>query len=255
MGTVIPVKSESEIAIMAEGGEKLGRVKAALKKAVKVGANALDIETLAETLIASEGGEASFKGVPGYSWATCVNVNEGIVHGIPKKETIFKKGDVVSVDVGMKYRGFHTDTSFTVGLALDPKTASFLEIGKKALNIAIKKAKVGSRIYDISCGIEKIIKERGYTPIEDLVGHGVGRALHEEPQIPCFTRGRVEDSPVIPEGAVFAIEVMYTMGKKDLIIGDDAWTISTHDGKIAALFEETVAVKRTGPLILTEGNP
>jgi len=253
MGTSIQVKTEKELAIMAEGGEKLGRVKLALKKAVKIGASADKIESLAVSLIRQAGGEPSFKKVRGYSWATCVNVNEGVVHGIPKAEIIFKKGDLVSVDVGMFYKGFHTDTSISLGLGVDSRTERFLEVGEKALNAAIREARVGNRIFDISETIEGIVRKGGYTPVEDLVGHGVGRELHEDPQIPCFTRGKREESPVIPEGAVLAIEIMYTMGKKDLKIGTDGWTITTADGKISALFEETVAVSAHGPLILTEG--
>ena len=254
MGIIIPTKNSKELAVMVEGGKKLGRVKFALKKALRIGVNAQELEILASKLIKKEGGEASFKKVPGYSWATCVNVNEGVVHGIPLKEIVFKKGDVVSVDVGMFYGGFHTDTSFSVGLGVDNKIGYFLEVGKKALNMAVGSAKAGNRVFDISEGIERAIKGAGFTPVEDLVGHGVGRNLHEEPQIPCFIRGKRENSPIIPQMAVLAIEVMYTMGKKDLVIGPDGWTISTADAKIAALFEETVAVTAHGPLILTEGN-
>jgi len=254
MGTSIQVKTEKELAIMAEGGEKLGRVKLALKKAVKIGGTAAGLEGLANKLIAKEGGTPSFKGVPGYHWATCVNVNAGVVHGIPNAEIIFKKGDVVSVDVGMKYRGFHTDTSFSVGLSSDRKTARFLEVGERALKKAIEMAKPGNRVYDISETIERQVRGAGLTPVEDLVGHGIGKDLHEEPQIPCFSRGKREESPLISQGAVLAIEVMYVKGKKDLVLGHDGWTISTADGKIAALFEETVAVTSGGPLILTEDN-
>jgi len=250
---IIPTKSIEELAIMTEGGSKLGRVKTALKKKVKIGVNAAQIETLAQKLIKDEGGEPSFQKVPGYKWATCVNINEGVVHGIPRKEIVFKKGDIVSVDVGMYYRGFHTDTSFSLGLEVDREKERFLSVGKRALKAAIIKAKAGGKIYDISESIEHIIKEAGFTPIQDLVGHGVGRQLHEEPQIPCFVRGEKGESPKVPIGATLAIEVMYTMGKKDLVIGSDGWTIATRDAKIAALFEETVAVTAGGPLILTEG--
>jgi len=251
MGKGISVKSENELKAMILGGEKLGRVKLALKNKVREGVSAWDLEVLANELIAKEGGEPSFKHVPGYSWATCVNVNEGIVHGIPKKEIIFRKGDLVSVDLGMIFQGFHTDTSFSLGLSVDPETEHFLEVGRHALSQAIKKVKPGNRIYDISEQIEKVIKGAGYTPVTDLVGHGVGKELHEAPQIPCFTKGSREESPEIPEGATLAIEVMYVKGKKDLVIGQDGWTIKTADGKISALFEETVAVTKRGPKILT----
>lgn len=247
----ISVKSPDEIEAMAEGGKKLSKIKNALRRAVGEGVRASDIEKLASKLIKEAGGEASFKMVPGYRWATCVNINEGLVHGIPKKEIVFKKGDVVSVDVGIYFRGFHTDTSFT--LALEPKdgTAKFLRVGKEALEGAILKAKVGNRIYDISEAIEEKVRKAGYSPIKALVGHGVGRELHEEPQIPCFTYGRREDSPEIAPGVVLAIEVMYAQGKPNVVKEPDGWTISMADGKISALFEETVAVTSHGPFVLT----
>ncbi len=245
------LKSKEEIKIMTEGGKKLAKVKEALKKKVAIGVSAYDIEKLAVKLIDEIGGEPSFKMVPGYRWATCVNVNEGLVHGIPKREVIFKKGDVVSVDVGMHFQGFHTDTSFSVAIEGNFKTDAFLKVGVEALASAISKAKVGNRIYDISSAIEEKIKNSGYSPIRALVGHGVGRELHEEPQIPCFTYGKKEDSPLISLGAVLAIEVMYAQGSPNVVKEPDGWTISMADGKISALFEETVAVTSHGPLVLT----
>ncbi len=247
----IKTKSPEEIKIMAEGGAKLGKVKKALKDKVSEGVSAYDIEQLATTLIEKSGGVPSFKKVPKYHWSTCVNVNEGLVHGIPKKEVVFKKGDVVSVDVGMYYKGFHTDTSFTKQVGSDKETKEFLETGTKALKAAIDKARAGNRIYDISNAIDKTVSEKGYSPIKALVGHGVGRELHEEPQIPCFVFGKKLRSPEIPEGAVLAIEVMYAKGAPDVAISPDGWTILMADGKISALFEETVAITSRGPLVLT----
>jgi methionyl aminopeptidase len=214
--------------------------------------SAADIEELAKELIEKEGGKPSFMMVPGYKWATCVNVNEGLVHGIPKKKVVFKKGDVVSVDVGFYYKGFHTDTSITKGLAVDAKTKKFLATGEAALKNAIKAAKAGNRIMDISEAIETTVKANGYSPIRALVGHGVGRALHEGPQIPCFTGGKKEKSPEILPGMVLAIEVMYSLGSPEVELGLDGWTISMRDAKIAALYEETVAITKHGPFVLTE---
>ncbi len=247
----VSIKNKSEIKKMIEGGKKLARVKKSLANKIAAGVNAADIEKEAERLIEKEGGEASFKMVPGYYWATCVNVNEGLVHGIPKAEIVFKKGDVVSVDVGMYYKGFHTDTSFTVGVEASPEIEKFLTMGRSALQNAIDKARVGNRIYDISSAIEDTLKAGGATPIRALVGHGVGRALHEEPQIPCFTQGARERSSLISPGMVLAIEVMYAQGTPDVVTLPDGWTISMADGKISALFEETVAITKHGPLILT----
>ncbi|MFI5241270.1 MAG: M24 family metallopeptidase [Microgenomates group bacterium] len=158
---------------------------------------------------------------------------------------------MVSVDVGVFFKGFHTDTSFSVGLDVDGQTQKFLETGKKALKKAIAEVKIGKHVYDISQAIESVISGGGYTPIRALVGHGVGRELHEEPQIPCFVPGEVKESPKIEEGMVFAVEVMYALGSAEAEILSDGWTIAMADGKISALFEETVAVTKIGPKVLT----
>lgn len=247
----ITIKSPTEIKIMEAGGEKLGRVKNALKAAVKPGVTAAEIEELAIKLIKNEGAEASFKKVPGYHWATCISVNEGLVHGIPVKELVFKKGDIVSIDVGIYFKGFHTDTSISVGIDESLENRKFLNVGQETLNKAIKKAVAGNHIYDISKVIEESIEAAGYTTIKALVGHGVGRELHEDPQIPCFLPGRVEDSPKIVPGMVLAIEVMYAQGSDKVEIAEDGWTIRMRDGKISGLFEDTVAVTEKGPVVLT----
>lgn len=251
MNNGIRIKTEEEVKIMTEGGKKLARVKIGLASAVKIGSNAAEIEALAQKLIKDEGAEPSFDKVPGYKWATCISVNEGLVHGIPTKELVFKKGDLVSVDVGLFYNGFHTDTSITVGLELSPENEKFLKAGKRALNLAISKARVGNYLYQISEAIEETIVEAHYTPIRALVGHGVGRELHEDPQIPCFVPGRVSDSPKLIPGMVLAIEVMYAMGRDAVEVAPDGWTIRMRDGKMSALFEETVAVTSGGPKVLT----
>jgi methionyl aminopeptidase len=248
---MINIKTPEEIEIMADGGKKLTRVKNTLGEAVKPGVRASEIEQLAVELIKIEGAEASFKKVPGYHWATCVNVNEGLVHGIPTSNVIFKKGDLVSVDVGVYFKGFHTDTSISVGIDLDSKNQKFFNTGKEALAHAIKMAKEGNYIYDISKAIEDTVEAGGYTTIKALVGHGVGKELHEEPQIPCFVPGSREESPRIEKGMVLAIEVMYTQGSDKVQVLEDGWTIAMRDGKISGLFEDTVAVTSKGPKVLT----
>lgn len=251
MENKIFLKNPSDISVMAEGGKKLSKIKRVLKKFISEEVRASDIEELAQKLIEKEGGRPSFMMVPGYKWATCVNVNDGLVHGIPKNEVVFKKGDIVSVDVGFFYKGFHTDTSFTVGLTSDGGVEKFLETGRLALKKAIHQVKVGKRIFDISKAIEDVVQAQGYSPIKALVGHGVGRGLHEGPQITCFTQGKKEESPEIILGMVLAIEVMYTQGSEEVEINEDGWTISMRDGKISALYEETVAITKHGPLVLT----
>ena len=249
----VTLKTEEEIAVMKEGGLRLGRVKGQLRKMIKEGVAASQIEEEAIRLIETEGGKASFKMVEGYSWATCINVNAGLVHGIPKESVVFKKGDVVSVDMGMFYQGFHTDTSFTLSIEPSGEVKKFLEAGEAALKKAIAKTTLGNRIFDISLAIQDSVESAGYSPIRALTGHGVGRELHEEPKITCFVFGSRQNSPEIKLGMALAIEVMYAQGKPDVELGRDGWTISVRDGKISALLEETVAVSSHGPLVLTEG--
>lgn len=247
----VKVKTQDQIKIMAEGGRKLRKIKGELKKIAVEGKNAKDIEDLANNLIKKERAKSSFKMVKDYKWATCVNVNDGVVHGIPKESVVFRKGDVVSIDVGLFYKGYHTDTSLTVAIEGNKQTKAFLATGKKALNQAIKKAVAGGRIYDLSLAMQNVIEKAGYTPIKALVGHGIGKSLHEAPHIPCFVSGVRHDSIEIPVGAVLAIEAMYVRGRSDVEIESDGWTIKTKDGKIAGLFEETVAVTKNGPIVLT----
>src|SRR4030042_6053585 len=154
---MIPLKSYSEVAVMTVGGAKLGRIKKALAVAIKEGVRASEIEDLAVKLIKEEGAEASFKKVPGYHWATCVNVNGGLVHGIPVSSVVFKKGDIVSIDVGVYYKGFHTDTSISVGVGASPKNQKFLNTGREALARAMKEASEGNNLYDISQAIVVIV--------------------------------------------------------------------------------------------------
>ena len=249
--TGISIKTPEEMEIMATAGKKLARVKNALKEAVKVGVSAMDIENLAQKLIREEGAEGSFNKVPGYHWVTCVNVNAEVVHGIPTKSKVFKDGDVVSVDVGLYYKGFHSDTSFTVGLNVTPEIRKFLNIGQNALDTAIKQAKPGNYLYKVSEAMETTCEGAGYSVIKALVGHGIGRELHEDPQVPCFVPGRIEDGPKLVPGMVIAIEVMDAMGSDKVQVLSDGWTIAMRDGKISALFEETVAITPDGPKVLT----
>lgn len=246
------LKTSEELDLMREGGKKLSLVKLELQKATKVGVSALEIDNLAERLILESGGKPSFKRVKDYKWSTCINVNEGVVHGIPHKELIFKEGDLVSIDLGMYYKGFHTDTSISFDLNGSKKIKNFLNAGKEALDNAISVVDPdNSYIYDISKAIEDTVKSYGYHPILDLTGHGIGKNLHENPYIPCFIEGlRIETPKIIP-GMALAIEVMYVEGKPSLVKENDGWTIATQDGKIAGLFEETIIVFKEGYEIIT----
>lgn len=247
----VNIKSPEEIEIMAEAGKKLHVVRENLKRDVKRGANALEIERLANKYIKEQGAESAFKKVPGYSWSTCINMNDGVVHGIPKKEMIFNDGDIVSVDVGLFYKGFYSDTSFSKVIGKHKDKNKFLEIGRQSLNAAIKQAKAGRKVEDISREMERVLKENDLEPIRSLTGHGIGRELHETPLVPCYVSGSADEKITLKEGMVLAIEVMYTEGKPGIKLDRDGWTLSTRDGKMSALFEETVAVTKNGPKILT----
>lgn len=248
----VTIKNKDEIKLMQEGGRLLAEIRDELKELVKPGMTAADIDKKADSLIKKTGGKPSFKMVKDYNWATCVNVDAGVVHGIPHPEVVFEEGTIVSVDIGLFYEQFHTDTSFT--LDLDSGEEGFLKTGKKAFEEGIKQAKPGNFVFDISKAIEDVLKSNKLSPIWALVGHGIGRDLHEEPQIPCFTQKARENTLEIKPGMVFAIEVMYTKGNGRVVVEDDGWTITTEDDKISALYEETVLITNNGNNILTKAN-
>ena len=244
----INTKSIADINKMKEGGNKLAKIKEKLALAVKENANASDINNIADSLISKAGGKPSFKMVSGYHWATCINVNDGVVHGIPKAEIVFKKGDVVSVDLGMYYKGFHTDTSFSLGIDLTGKTIAFLDTGRRALKKAIKSARVGAKVFDISREIETEIKKDGYEPIKALVGHGIGKKLHEEPVVYNF--GSPHRGQVLRPGLTIAIEPMTSMGSAQIVQLEDE-SYATADGSLSAHFEHTIAITDKGARVLT----
>lgn len=248
----ITIKSAEDFKIMEEGGKRLHEVKLALVDKAKVGVSAAEIDELAEKLIINSGAESSFKKVKGYSWSTCINVNSGVVHGIPHKEVVFKDGDNVSIDVGLFYKGFHTDTSVSFGLNTNKEKEKFLKVGKEAFQKAVSAIVPNkSYIFDISKAIEDVLLKYGYSPILDLTGHGIGKNLHEEPYVPCFTSGLRIESPEIVSGMALAVEVMYCAGEPNLVKGNDKWTIQTEDDKIAGLFEDTIIVTEKGYRIIT----
>lgn len=250
MGIII--KTKEEIEIMREGGQKLAKVKDKLKEEIRPGVVPLELDRMAEGLILEEGGKPSFKTVKNYYWTTCINRNDGVVHGVPDNKPI-EKGDIVSLDIGILYKGFHTDASFTVPVGeVRAETKRFLRAGEEAVEASIKEARVGKKVSHISKAMQEVLERYGYTPSRDLTGHGVGRALHEEPMIPCFWDGSLSEDIPIKVGMTLALEAIYMAGKPDIIVSkEDGWTISTRDGKIAGLFEETVAVTDKGPLLLT----
>lgn len=249
---MITVKSPEEIEIMRRGGRITAEVLQEVLAAVKPGVTLLELEKIAVAGISRRGGSPAFQRVEGYKFATCLNVNEGIVHGIPTERKL-EEGDLLSVDLGTYYREFNTDASWTVYVG-DRRSAPaekirFIEAGEKALRLAIEQARVGNRVGDISAGMQRILERDGYSPVRTLVGHGVGRELHEDPQIPCLVFSN--RGPKLLEGMTLAIEVIYTEGSSELGVAADGWTIETRDRSLSGLFEKTVAVTKTGPIILT----
>jgi methionyl aminopeptidase len=249
----IPLKTPSEIKKMSQGGKYLAEALEKVVQKAKPGVTLKQLDLLAEKEIKKHG-LPSFKMVENYHWATCLNVNEGVVHGVPNDYPL-KKGDLLSVDMGLHHQGFHTDMATTVSVKGQKADKEFLEAGRLALEKAIKAARSGNRVGHISQQIEETIKSAGHFPVKSLTGHGVGRKLHEPPQIPCFLKENIKDTPKLRPGMVLAIEVIYSQGDTQMVLKDDGWTLVTANGKPAALFERTVAIKTGGPLILTSMGP
>ena len=250
---MIDYKTEEEILLMKEGGKRLRKVVSRLAPEIRVGQTTQDLDKKAEELIRKIGGKPSFKKVKGYLWSTCLSINEQVVHTPPSHRQL-KDGDVLTIDIGMFYRGFHTDFSTTliVGGDANEEKRVFLEAGKKTLDLAIKEAKLGNKISDISSAIEKKITGAGYFIMKELTGHGVGRELHEDPFVPGYVDRRDQKSITIKPGLVIAIEVIYAAGSEDIKPepGDD-WSIISADRSLTACFEHTVAISKKGTLILT----
>lgn len=250
---MINYKTKQEIEIMKQAGEKLKRAVSKLFPLIKEGVTTEYIDKEAERLLKKEGAESSFKRVDGYSWTTCITINEQVVHTPPSKR-IVKIGDVITIDIGAYYKGFHTDysTTFVIGNKSDGETRTFLEVGEKTLYKAIEKAKPGNRIGDISLAIQEEIYGNGYFIMKQLTGHGVGRDLHEDPFIPGYLEKPVNKTHVLKEGLVIAIEVIYSKGTEEIITEPgNKWSIITADRSLSACFEHTVAITDKTAVILT----
>jgi len=253
---MIDIKTAAEIADMREGGRKLGNILQELLDYSQIGVALLDVEKKANEFIEKNGAKASFATVPGYKWATCLCVNEVVVHGIPSTY-ILKEGDVFTIDIGLIYKGFHTDTAGTkiIGYGKYPEKEKFLDIGKKALERGIDAARVGNRIGNISKVVEDTIVGAGYSIVRSLVGHGVGRELHEEPQVPNYVRGAIQNTLPLKEGMTIAIEPIYAMGRGEIVYeNDDGWTLATRDRSLTSVYEHSLAITANGPIVLTKGD-
>ena len=241
----------TKLEIMTEGGARLGWIKGQLMKSIKAGVTPLEIEALADKLIKEGGDKASFKMEPGYRHATCININEGMVHGIPNSIP-FKPGDVVKIDMGLFHHGYHLDTAVTVQVPpYDEKISRFLETGQKALQASIDIALPGNSVFDIGQTMQQIIEGAGFNVVRDLTGHGIGRKLHMDPYIPCFADSH-NKKDILQQDQTIAIEAMYTLGDWHLVEDPDGWTLSTQDHSITGYFEETVYLTSDGPIVLTK---
>lgn len=235
---------------MARSGAITARTMEEVKTKVRSGITTLELDQIAENKIKQLGGESSFKKVEGYRHSICVSPNDRVVHGIPGNQ-VLKEGDVLGIDLGAFYDGFHSDMAETVIVGEDKRSArAFLDIGKKALEEALAQVKTGNRIGDISSTIQERIEGAGYSIVRELVGHGVGRDLHEDPLIPG--RGKRGSGEKIVAGMVLAVEVIYNEGGHQVQLLEDGWTISTVDGSLSGLFERTIAVTKKGSVVLTQ---
>ena len=250
---MIIYKTDAEIEIMRVGGEKLKAVMKQLIPRICAGITTYDIDILAKKYIKEQRADISFNKVDGYKWAVCVPINEQIVHTPPTKR-VLKDGDVLTIDIGSYYKGFHTDHAITivVGGKPTPEIEKFLQTGREALKLAIEQTRLGRRIGHISEAIEKKISSAGYAIVKQLTGHGVGRNLHEDPFIPGYVTNNIGKTMELKSGMVLALEVIYSMGNGHIAYEDgQEWSIITEDKSMSACFEHTVAITNKNTLVLT----
>jgi methionyl aminopeptidase len=242
-------KSQSEIETMARAGAVVADTLALLEESIQPGVTTGELDAIAEEFVRSRGGVPTFQGYKGYPAATCLSPNSMVVHGIPGK-TRLDNGDILSVDVGVTLDGFVADSAWTFPVGtISADAQRLLDACKAALEAGIEQARVGNTIGDISHAVQSVTEAAGFSVIRSLVGHGVGRSMHEDPQVPNFVSSF--KGPELKEGMTIAIEPMITAGAAEVYIHDDEWSISTADASLAAHFEHTVAVTGQGPRILT----
>ncbi len=247
---MVYLKSSKEIEIMKQAGRITALALAEVERHIKIGVSTKKLDEVALSVIEKHKAQPSFKKVPNYKHCICATPNNWVVHGIPGNYFL-KKGDIIGIDLGAFYKGYHSDMAKTYLVEDTSKEKrKFLKIGDKALREAIKEAKVGNRIGDISSKIQSIIGSGGYSIVKELVGHGIGKDLHEDPLVPG--EGKKGVGPEIKEGMVLAIEVIYNMGKPSVVLLPDGWTITTKDKSYSGLFEKTCAVTSKGPVVLTQ---
>ena len=247
---MVSIKSEREIKLMREAGQILARVHDQLGRAIEPGMSTLDIDRIGERLIRSYGCIPSFKNYNGYPASICVSVNDEVVHGIPNKRRILQEGDIVSVDVGSTYKGYVSDAARTYAIgSVAPEAQRLIDVTRESFFAGIKFARAGNRLSDISHAIQVCAESAGFSVIRDFVGHGVGRDMHEDPQIPNY--GKPGKGPRLVSGMVFAIEPMICQGGYEVDTLQNDWTVVTADGKLAAHYENTVVINDGEPELLT----
>ena len=248
---MVILKSKDEIALMRQAGLKLSEIMKALKSQIKEGITTQRIDELAEEMIFDSKCTPAFKGYLGYPSVACTSINEEVVHGIPSSKRFLEDGDIISLDMGLKYEGFFADSAITIAIGnVEPKSKKLIDVARKALYLGIEKARPERRLSDVSCVIQNLAESNGFSVVRQFCGHGIGRDIHEDPEIPNY--GRPGTGIVLKEGMVFAIEPMINMGTWEVEILSDGWTAVTKDRLPSAHFEHTVAVTEKGPLILTE---
>jgi methionyl aminopeptidase len=248
---VIQLKSAREIDIMAHGGKILGATVAMLRREVRAGMSTWELDEMAESFIRSHAGATpSFKGLYGFPGSVCASINEEIVHGIPSKRRVLRDGDIISIDVGVKYDGYHTDSATTVAVGEVPaESRRLLDVTERALAAGIEAARPNNHIGDIGAAIQAVVETSGFSIVRDLVGHGIGVQFHEEPQVPNY--GKPKRGTKLVPGLTIAIEPMVNIGGASTRTMPDRWTVVTIDGTRSAHFEHTVAITENGPRILT----
>lgn len=247
---MIELKSAREIALMRTGGHLLADVVDRLRDTVKPGMSTLEIDEDVEAFIRARGAIPAFKGYRGFPATVCISINEEVVHGIPSAHRRLKEGDIVGLDLGCIVEGYYADCAFTLAIGEVPaKVQQLLDVTRESLDAAIAECRAGRRLSDVSHAVQRHVEGRGFSVVRAFVGHGIGRALHEDPQIPNF--GEPGRGPQLRPGMVLAIEPMVTMGSWEVKVLDDGWTAVTRDGSLAAHFEHTIAITETDPEVLT----
>ena len=248
---MIQLKSQREIEIMAAGGRILADTVKLMEKSVKPGMTTADLDAIAEDFIRSHSGAVpSFKGLYNFPASICSSINNEIVHGIPSKKRMLLEGDVVSIDVGVQFEGYHTDSATTVAVGkVSEESERLLRVTREALDAGVKAARPGNHLGDIGAAVQEIVERAGFSVVRDLVGHGIGTGFHEEPQVPNY--GKPKRGIRLSPGLTIAIEPMVNVGKPGIRTMPDRWTVVTLDGTRSAHFEHTVAITEDGPRILT----